>query len=275
MASSPAISRAAGRPRCSAAGRSSWRACWSTPPTSDRAWAPASGRRASSTAGCSSSSSSPAGIGILARVVLVREERLAWSLIGAGALAWAAGDIYWWLAFSGSARGAVPLDRRRPLPRLLPARLRRRRAAGARPGAPASTPASGSTGSRPPSSSAAIGVAVLHAADPRGERGRATAAAVATNLAYPLGDLVVPRPGGRARRPHGLAARPRRRPARRRLPHLHARRQRLPVQGRGRAATPRAASSTSSGRSGMVCMGLAAWQPSPRARAAAASRAGA
>ena len=49
-----------------------------------------------------------AGIGILVRVVLVPVERLAWCMIGAGALAWAAGDIYYLLAFSGSAEVPYP-----------------------------------------------------------------------------------------------------------------------------------------------------------------------
>ncbi len=48
------------------------------------------------------------GMAVLARVVLVREERLAWSLIGVGALAWAVGDTYWWLALSGRDQVPVP-----------------------------------------------------------------------------------------------------------------------------------------------------------------------
>ena len=122
---SPAISRAAAPPRCSAAGRSSWRACWSTPPTSDWEWAPRSSRRASSTTGCTSSSSWPAGLGILARVALVREERLAWSMIGVGRTR-VGGRRH--LLVAGVLRrggGAVPVHRRRPLPLVLPAGLRR------------------------------------------------------------------------------------------------------------------------------------------------------
>jgi hypothetical protein len=39
-------------------------------------------------------------LGIVARATLVREDRLAWSMIGAGCLAWAGGDIYWWRVLS-------------------------------------------------------------------------------------------------------------------------------------------------------------------------------
>jgi diguanylate cyclase len=47
-------------------------------------------------------------IGILARVVLVRTERLAWSMIGLGALAWGAGDVYWLVAFTDKTEVPYP-----------------------------------------------------------------------------------------------------------------------------------------------------------------------
>ncbi len=39
-------------------------------------------------------------LGILARVVLVRAERLAWAFIGTGVLRWSSGEIYSWWVFS-------------------------------------------------------------------------------------------------------------------------------------------------------------------------------
>jgi diguanylate cyclase (GGDEF)-like protein len=129
------------------------------------------------------------GIGILARVVLVRTERLAWSMIGAGAVAWAAGDIYWLVVFSGSAEVPYPSIADGlylsfyPLVYvgvllLVRARVRRFHASQWLDGFAAALVV------------AAIGVAVLMPPILAGSEG-STAAAVATNLAYPLGDLVI------------------------------------------------------------------------------------
>ena len=129
-----------------------------------------------------------AGIGILVRVVLVRTERLAWSMIGVGALAWAAGDIYYLLAFSGSAEVPYPSIADGlylsfyPLVYvgvvlLVRARVRRFHASQWLDGLAAALVV------------AAIGVAVLMPPILAGSEGGT--AAVATNLAYPLGDLVI------------------------------------------------------------------------------------
>ncbi len=129
------------------------------------------------------------GIGVLVRVALVREERLAWSLIGLGALAWWMGDLYWTLALSG--RDVVPV----PSPAdgfylalypllyagvllLLRARLRRFHASQWLDGLAAALMVG------------AVGVAVLMPPILRANAG-SDAAGVATNLLYPLGDLLV------------------------------------------------------------------------------------
>src|SRR2546430_17482931 len=44
----------------------------------------------------------------LARAVLVREERAAWSLIGAGLLTWSFGDIYWTAKLAGLQDPPIP-----------------------------------------------------------------------------------------------------------------------------------------------------------------------
>ncbi len=129
------------------------------------------------------------GVGILARVLLVKEERLAWSLIGAGAMAWAMGDIYWWLALSGHASVPVPSLADvfylafyplvyAGLVLLVRARVRRFHASQWLDGLAAALMIG------------AIGAAVLM---PPIIEASATsdAAGVATNLAYPLGDLLV------------------------------------------------------------------------------------
>jgi diguanylate cyclase (GGDEF)-like protein len=129
------------------------------------------------------------GIGILARVVLVRTERLAWSMIGAGALAWAAGDIFWLMAFSGSADVPYPSIADAlylafyPLVYvgvvlLVRARVRRFHASQWLDGLAAALVV------------AAIGVAILMPSILAGSED-SPVAAVATNLAYPLGDLVI------------------------------------------------------------------------------------
>jgi diguanylate cyclase len=51
---------------------------------------------------------SAAAAGILVRAALVRQDRLAWSLIGAGCLSWAAGDAYSIFAYWGAASAPFP-----------------------------------------------------------------------------------------------------------------------------------------------------------------------
>jgi diguanylate cyclase (GGDEF)-like protein len=51
---------------------------------------------------------SAAAIGILVRAALVRRDRVAWSLIGAGCLSWAAGDAYSFLAYWGADTAPFP-----------------------------------------------------------------------------------------------------------------------------------------------------------------------
>ena len=129
------------------------------------------------------------GIAILARVILVREERLAWSMIGAGALAWAAGDIYWVIAFSGDAEVPYPsiadglyLAFYPPVyvgvVLLVRARVRWFHPSQWLDGIAAALLVAG------------IGAAVLMPPILAANEG-STVAAVATNLAYPLGDLLV------------------------------------------------------------------------------------
>ena len=129
------------------------------------------------------------GIGILVRVVLVRTERLAWSMIGAGALAWAAGDIYWWLAFSDGVEIPYPSIADGLYLAFYPfvyvgfvllvrARVRRFHASQWLDGLAAALVV------------AALGVALLMPPILAASEG-SDVAAVATNLAYPLGDLLV------------------------------------------------------------------------------------
>ncbi len=129
------------------------------------------------------------GVGVLARVALVREERLAWSLIGVGALAWAVGDVYWSLVLSGRAEVPVPSIADgfylafyplmyAGLVLLLRARLRRFHASQWLDGLAAALIV------------AALGVAVLMPPILDSNAG-SDAEGVATNLAYPLGDLLV------------------------------------------------------------------------------------
>lgn len=205
------------------------------------------------------------GVGILARVVLVREERLAWSLIGLGALAWWMGDLYWTLALSG--RDVVPV----PSPAdgfylalypllyagvllLLRARLRRFHASQWLDGLAAALMVG------------AVGVAVLMPPILRANAG-SEPAGVATNLLYPLGDLLVlslvaalaALMGWRPGRAIGLLA----------LGCLTF------ALADGVYLFQVAAGTYSEGGpidffwpAGMVCMGLAAWQTPRRARTA-------
>ena len=127
-----ALSFAARGTWSSPAGPSCWRGWSSTGPTWHSASA-AESRRPCSTGGSRRRSCGRRGRRA-GRVALVREDRLAWSLIGVGALAWWVGDLYWGAGCPGR-RGAVPVAGRRPLPGVLSARLRRHPAAAPRAGA--------------------------------------------------------------------------------------------------------------------------------------------
>jgi diguanylate cyclase len=127
-------------------------------------------------------------LGIAARAVLVRRERAAWSFIAAAALVWSAGDIYWWRAFGGGGEVQVPSVADAlflgfyplayaGLVLLVRARVRRFHASQWLDGIAAALCV------------AAVGVAVL--LPPIIAASEGSVAAVATNLAYPLGDLLV------------------------------------------------------------------------------------
>ena len=137
------------------------------------------------------------GLGILARVVLVSEERLAWGLIGAGALAWFAGDLSWMLILAG--RDHVPAPSIADgfylafyplvyvgLGLLVRARVRRFHASQWLDGLAAALMVG------------AVGVAVLLPPILRGQRGEPRGG-VATNLALPARGPARPVPGGVAR----------------------------------------------------------------------------
>jgi diguanylate cyclase (GGDEF)-like protein len=49
-----------------------------------------------------------AAVSCLVRAAIVRRERLAWALLGAGLMAWTAGEIYYAVAFSGSESVPIP-----------------------------------------------------------------------------------------------------------------------------------------------------------------------
>jgi diguanylate cyclase (GGDEF)-like protein len=127
-------------------------------------------------------------LSLLARAFLVRDERFAWGLIGAAALAWSVGDIYWWrelsrleeppfpsisdgfyLAFYPLAYAGLVL--------LVRSRVHRFHASQWLDGLAASlvVAAAGAALILPPILAATEG----------------SVAAVATTLAYPLGDLLV------------------------------------------------------------------------------------
>ena len=129
------------------------------------------------------------GVSVLVRVALVREDRLAWSLIGLGALSWAGGDIYWWRVLSRldvvpypSAADAMYLAFYPLLYAgillLLRARVRGFGAGEWLDGAAAALIVAAVGGS----------LVLPRILDETGGRG---ALAVGTNLAYPLGDLLV------------------------------------------------------------------------------------
>ena len=130
-----------------------------------------------------------AGVAILARVALVAQERLAWLMIGCGALAWAGGDIYWWVLFS--AVDEVPYPSMSDylylafyplvyigIVLLVRARVRRFH------------PSQWLDGLAAALVVGAVGVAVVMPPILASSEG-STVAVVATNLAYPLADLLV------------------------------------------------------------------------------------
>ena len=49
-----------------------------------------------------------ASLTCFARAVLVRDQRIAWTAFGLGVLFWAAGDVYWTLAYSDADRVPYP-----------------------------------------------------------------------------------------------------------------------------------------------------------------------
>ena len=126
---------------------------------------------------------------VLARVALVRQERLAWTLIGLAVLSWATADIIWWQAFSTADEIPYPSVADAlyilffPLVYaglivLLRARVRRFHASMWLDGIAAALIIAG------------VGGAVLLPPILDSSEG-ASAVAIATNLAYPLGDLLV------------------------------------------------------------------------------------
>ncbi|WP_217923052.1 GGDEF domain-containing protein [Miltoncostaea oceani] len=130
-----------------------------------------------------------AAVGIAARVALVREDRVAWSLIAAGALAWSAGDLWWIAAYTGVEDVPYPSVADglylafyplvyAGLVVLVRGRVRRFHASQWLDGLAAALVV------------AAIGAAVLLPPIVDANAG-SSAAVVATNLGYPLGDLLV------------------------------------------------------------------------------------
>ena len=147
-----------------------------------------------------------AGMACLVRAVLVRSERLPWTLFGVGLLLWSAGEVHWSLALSDAPEVPVPSAADALYLALYPLlyvgliRLARARL--------------GHFGSRLglDGAIAALAVAALAAAAALGPifgAAEGDALAVATNLAYPLGDLVPAGSGGGHHGPDGLAPRPR------------------------------------------------------------------
>ena len=129
-----------------------------------------------------------AGMACLVRAVLVRSERLPWTLFGVGLLLWSAGEVHWSLALSDAPEVPVPSAADALYLALYPLlyvgliRLARARL--------------GHFGSRLglDGAIAALAVAALAAAAALGPifgAAEGDALAVATNLAYPLGDLVL------------------------------------------------------------------------------------
>jgi diguanylate cyclase len=129
-----------------------------------------------------------AALGLLARAALVRAERVAWALVGAAALVWAAGNVYWWRALSGLDEppfpspadglwlGFYPLAYA-GLGLLVRSRVRHFHASQWLDGLAAGL------------MMAAVGAALV--LPPIVAASAGGVAAVATNLAYPLGDLLL------------------------------------------------------------------------------------
>ena len=129
-----------------------------------------------------------ASVGILARGVLVRRERPAWILIGLGALTWSTGELYWWRVMAALEDPPFPSIADAMYLGLFPflyaglvllvkARVKHFHA---------SQWLDGLSGAL---LVAAVGAAVL--LPPIVAAGGNGVAEVATNLAYPLGDLIV------------------------------------------------------------------------------------
>ncbi|WP_217912924.1 putative bifunctional diguanylate cyclase/phosphodiesterase [Miltoncostaea marina] len=128
-------------------------------------------------------------VGIVARALLVRAERGAWLLIGAGALLWAAGDVWWVVELSGLEQVPYPSVADGLYLAFYPlvyagfvlmvrARVRRFHASQWLDGVAAALVVG------------AVGAGVLMPPILEGAEG-ASRAAVLTNLAYPLGDTLV------------------------------------------------------------------------------------
>lgn len=128
-------------------------------------------------------------LGVLARAILVREDGLAWALIGIAALLWVSGDIYYWRVLS--QRDEVPYPSIADglyiafypalyagLVCLVRSRVRRFHASQWLDGLAAALLVG------------AVGATALMPPIIAGNEGASTSA-VATNLAYPLGDLLV------------------------------------------------------------------------------------
>jgi diguanylate cyclase (GGDEF)-like protein len=129
-----------------------------------------------------------ASLGILGRALALRQERMAWALIGLGALAWSVGELYWWRAMTDVAEPPFPSIADAfylafyplvygGLILLLRARVRRFHASQWLDGL--------ATGLCVAAAGSAIVLPPIIAA------GEGSTAAITTNLAYPLGDLVV------------------------------------------------------------------------------------
>ena len=129
-----------------------------------------------------------ASLGILARGVLVRRERAAWILIGLGALVWSLGELYWWRVIENLPEEPFPSIADAMYLGLFPflyaglvllvkARVTHFHASQWLDGLAAALLI------------ASVGAAIV--LPPVLASGEGGFAAVATNLAYPLGDLVV------------------------------------------------------------------------------------
>jgi two-component system cell cycle response regulator len=122
------------------------------------------------------------------RAVLVRDQRVAWIAFGLGLLCWTAGDVYWTLAFSDLDRVPYPSAADAGYLAALPcfyvgiALLIKRRIGHF-------TVASWLDGAIGGLAAASIGTAVL--APALGGLTEGDPAAVLTNLAYPLGDILL------------------------------------------------------------------------------------